>query len=205
MHMLLMKDKYRLEHLKQHLTSSEMKAITSMLPMIEEEWCSFHNLSQSSLHQIAGICMFSKFIGHSSSIPFFSYNYLIFKDALILTQWISMQINCGILSRFCTDDEILDVVHRFRPNCLGNSAGSPLCCSPYEFEHSCLLEFQPLADIDVYSPDDEHSALSTETRRCISKPFVTIDQFQSYTIAERLANVVKEVSIHIWIYFIFSP
>lgn len=52
-----MKDKHRLEHLKQVLKFNEMKATTALLPKIEEEWCSFHNLVQSSLHLVSEICM----------------------------------------------------------------------------------------------------------------------------------------------------
>ncbi|XP_020538355.1 DExH-box ATP-dependent RNA helicase DExH8 isoform X2 [Jatropha curcas] len=47
------KDKHRLEHLKGLSTFSEMKAASSLLPKIEEEWCLFHNLIQSSLHQVS--------------------------------------------------------------------------------------------------------------------------------------------------------
>ncbi|XP_059438582.1 DExH-box ATP-dependent RNA helicase DExH8 [Corylus avellana] len=49
------KDKHRLEHLKEVLKFNEMKAITALLPKIEEEWCSFHNLVPSSLHHISEI------------------------------------------------------------------------------------------------------------------------------------------------------
>ncbi|XP_065861357.1 DExH-box ATP-dependent RNA helicase DExH8 [Euphorbia lathyris] len=47
------KDKHRLEHLKQLSNFNEMNAVTSLLPKIEEEWCSFHNLVQMSLHQVS--------------------------------------------------------------------------------------------------------------------------------------------------------
>ncbi|XP_015577233.2 DExH-box ATP-dependent RNA helicase DExH8 [Ricinus communis] len=49
------KDRHRLEHLKRLSTFDEMKAVTSLLPKIEEEWCSFHNLVWSSLHQVSEI------------------------------------------------------------------------------------------------------------------------------------------------------
>ncbi|OAY61817.1 DExH-box ATP-dependent RNA helicase DExH8 [Manihot esculenta] len=47
------KDKHRLEHLKRLSKFDEMKAVTPLLLKIEEEWCSFHNLVQSSLHQVS--------------------------------------------------------------------------------------------------------------------------------------------------------
>ncbi|OMO81923.1 Zinc finger, CCCH-type [Corchorus olitorius] len=47
------KDKHRLEHLKQLLKFDELKAVTLLLPKLEEEWCSFHNLVQSSLHHVS--------------------------------------------------------------------------------------------------------------------------------------------------------
>ncbi|KAF2315428.1 hypothetical protein GH714_039204 [Hevea brasiliensis] len=49
------KDKPRLEHLKRLSRFDEMKTLTSLLLKIEEEWCSFHNLVQSSLHQVSEI------------------------------------------------------------------------------------------------------------------------------------------------------
>ncbi|CAK7348308.1 unnamed protein product [Dovyalis caffra] len=51
----IFKDKHRLEHLKRLLKIDEMKATTVLLPKIEEEWCSFHNLVQSSLHNVSQI------------------------------------------------------------------------------------------------------------------------------------------------------
>ncbi|XP_041017233.1 DExH-box ATP-dependent RNA helicase DExH8 [Juglans microcarpa x Juglans regia] len=49
------KDKHRLEHLKQLLKFNDVKAATSLLPSVEEEWCSFHNLAQSSLRHVSEI------------------------------------------------------------------------------------------------------------------------------------------------------
>ncbi|CAK9175327.1 unnamed protein product [Ilex paraguariensis] len=49
------KDKHRLERLKLLFKFEGMKDTQSMLPGIEEEWCSFHNLVPSSLHQVAEI------------------------------------------------------------------------------------------------------------------------------------------------------
>ncbi|XP_050265490.1 DExH-box ATP-dependent RNA helicase DExH8 [Quercus robur] len=49
------KDKHRLENLKQLLKFDEIKDTTLLLPKIEEEWCSFHNLLQSSLHHVSEI------------------------------------------------------------------------------------------------------------------------------------------------------
>ncbi|WCJ21314.1 DExH-box ATP-dependent RNA helicase DExH8 [Euphorbia peplus] len=47
------KDKHRLEHLKQLKNLNGMNAVKSLLPKIEEEWCLFHNLVQTSLHQVS--------------------------------------------------------------------------------------------------------------------------------------------------------
>ncbi|KAL3531465.1 hypothetical protein ACH5RR_010787 [Cinchona calisaya] len=49
---LVFKDKHRLEHLKQLLNSYGTEEHV-MLPKIEEEWCSFHYLVQSAIHQVA--------------------------------------------------------------------------------------------------------------------------------------------------------
>ncbi|KAK8570233.1 hypothetical protein V6N13_002928 [Hibiscus sabdariffa] len=47
------KDKHRLEHLKRVLEFEEMEPATLLLPKLEEEWCSFHHLLQSSLHHVS--------------------------------------------------------------------------------------------------------------------------------------------------------
>ncbi|KAK3020840.1 hypothetical protein RJ639_045522, partial [Escallonia herrerae] len=49
------KDKQRLELIKQLFKFDETKGTRISLPKIEEEWCSFHNLVQSSLNHIAEI------------------------------------------------------------------------------------------------------------------------------------------------------
>ena len=53
-----MQDKYRLEHLKQVLETDNVDPATKLMPKLEEAWCSFHNLSPSSLHQASELCMY---------------------------------------------------------------------------------------------------------------------------------------------------
>ncbi|CAI9105432.1 OLC1v1004355C4 [Oldenlandia corymbosa var. corymbosa] len=50
---LVFKDKYRLEKLKQLSKSDGAADETIVLHKIEEEWCTFHNLLQSALHEVA--------------------------------------------------------------------------------------------------------------------------------------------------------
>lgn len=52
--MYIVKDKYRLEQLKLIVSG---KAPHGLITEIEEEWCKFHNLVQTSLHTISDICM----------------------------------------------------------------------------------------------------------------------------------------------------
>ncbi|KAK6940982.1 Helicase, C-terminal, partial [Dillenia turbinata] len=49
------KDKHRLGRLKKLWKSDEIKSYENSLPEIEEEWCSLHNLVQSSLHNVSEI------------------------------------------------------------------------------------------------------------------------------------------------------
>ncbi|CAL2281207.1 unnamed protein product [Prunus armeniaca] len=49
------KDNHRVERLKQLLKFDEMKATAFRLPKIEEDWCSSHNLVQSSLKHVSEI------------------------------------------------------------------------------------------------------------------------------------------------------
>ncbi|GLU16850.1 hypothetical protein SLE2022_332590 [Rubroshorea leprosula] len=78
------KDKHRLEHLKQLLRFEEIKATTQLQYKIEEEWCSFHNLVQSSLHHVSemyedilnSVHRFRpKFLAASNGLPGYYYPY----------------------------------------------------------------------------------------------------------------------------------
>ncbi|RZC94123.1 hypothetical protein C5167_016818 [Papaver somniferum] len=51
------KDKHRVERLKHLLKFDEPNTTEILFPKLEEEWCSFHNLLQPSLHQVSEICM----------------------------------------------------------------------------------------------------------------------------------------------------
>ncbi|QHN84821.1 Zinc finger CCCH domain-containing protein [Arachis hypogaea] len=55
----LFRDKYRFNHLKQVLEIENVYPTKALMPKLKEDWCSLHNLSQSSLHQTLEICMFS--------------------------------------------------------------------------------------------------------------------------------------------------
>ncbi|KAJ4828991.1 hypothetical protein Tsubulata_031721 [Turnera subulata] len=77
-------DNHRLEHLKQVLNFGEENATALTLPEIEEQWCSFHNLVQSSLHHVSEIYedilkslhLFRPgFLGTSDGIPTYYGSY----------------------------------------------------------------------------------------------------------------------------------
>ncbi|PIA44388.1 hypothetical protein AQUCO_01700172v1 [Aquilegia coerulea] len=72
------KDKHRLQRLEQLLDSDEPKATHDLFPKLEEEWCSFHNLVQSPLHNVSDIYediinalhrYRPKFLANSNGIP----------------------------------------------------------------------------------------------------------------------------------------
>ncbi|XP_058212705.1 DExH-box ATP-dependent RNA helicase DExH8 [Rhododendron vialii] len=134
------KDKLRLKRLKQHLNFDETK-------VSEEEWCSFHNLVQPSLHHVAEIY-----------------------------------------------EEVLNSIHRFRPQFLSESDGLPSYYEPYQFQHTCLLTCQQDGDTDELATDNEDLELS-ETTKCISAPFVPSNYFKSCEVAERFAIVIKEIRV----------
>lgn len=157
-----LKDKLRLKRLKQHLNFDETK-------VSEEQWCSFHNLVQPSLHHVAEICM-------ALTISFFICDldkYVSYGDSV-------------------ADEEVLNSIHRFRPQFLSESDGLPSYYEPYEFQHTCLLTCQQDGDTDELATDNEDLELS-ETTKCISAPFVPSNYFKSCEVAERFAIVIKEV------------
>ncbi|KAI8574747.1 hypothetical protein RHMOL_Rhmol01G0378000 [Rhododendron molle] len=158
------KDKLRLKRLKQHLNFDETK-------VSEEEWCSFHNLVQPSLHHVAEICM-------ALTISFFICDldkYVSYGDSV-------------------ADEEVLNSIHRFRPQFLSESDGLPSYYEPYEFQHTCLLTCQQDGDRDELATDNEDLELS-ETTKCISAPFVPSNYFKSCEVAERFSIVIKEIRV----------
>ncbi|KAF7153298.1 hypothetical protein RHSIM_Rhsim01G0284800 [Rhododendron simsii] len=158
------KDKLRLKRLKQHLNFDETK-------VSEEEWCSFHNLVQPSLHHVAEICM-------ALTISFFICDldkYVSYGDSV-------------------ADEEVLNSIHRFRPQFLSESDGLPSYYEPYEFQHTCLLTCQQDGDTDELATDNEDLELS-EITKCISAPFVPSNYFKSCEVAERFAIVIKEIRV----------
>ncbi|GAB4829881.1 hypothetical protein Ancab_019527 [Ancistrocladus abbreviatus] len=88
-------------------------------------------------------------------------------------------------------DDILSSLHRYRPSFLANSAGLPSYYDPYEFRHTCLLEYQPSDDAVAVSETDNHGGI----RRCLAMPFVDCGQFQSRSVAENFAGVIKEARV----------
>lgn len=142
------KDKHRLERLKQLLKLDETKDAQAMLPKIEEEWCSFHNLVQSSLHHVADIY-----------------------------------------------EDILNSLHRYRPQILANSDGRPSYYDPYEFQHTCLLKFEQNEEYyDRLASEEERNA-ACRIGKCLALPFVGSDHFQMNEVARRFATSIKETMI----------
>uniref|UniRef100_A0A7N0U8I5 RNA helicase n=1 Tax=Kalanchoe fedtschenkoi TaxID=63787 RepID=A0A7N0U8I5_KALFE len=139
------KDKHRLESLKRLLKHSNRKGNDSLLSQIEEEWCLFHKLVKSSLHQISEIY-----------------------------------------------DDVLSSLHLYRPRFLVTSNGRPLCYTPFEFQHNCLLQSQLEGDPDDLHGDD---GLSTQTMKCVAEPYVGSKNFQSQDVAINLARIIKEIRI----------
>ncbi|KAG2290476.1 hypothetical protein Bca52824_050080 [Brassica carinata] len=62
------KDKHRVESLKQLLSKEKDKDVKLMLPVIEQDWCDFHNISRSSFYHVSE--MFNKTTSSSSETLF---------------------------------------------------------------------------------------------------------------------------------------
>ncbi|WOL18448.1 hypothetical protein Cni_G27243 [Canna indica] len=85
------KDKHRLERLKQVVGTDEPKVPELLISKLEEEWCSFHNLIQTSLHNISEIYEDTVNILHSfrpkflanSEVPCYLEPY-VFKHTCLL-------------------------------------------------------------------------------------------------------------------------
>ena len=69
----------------------------------------------------------------------------------------------------------------------------PPHCDPYEFKHTCLVKCQPNEHIDAVATDEEGPESSSETRKCVSVPYVTSNHFHSYDVGKMFAEIIKEV------------
>ncbi|KAK4750367.1 hypothetical protein SAY87_027816 [Trapa incisa] len=82
-------------------------------------------------------------------------------------------------------EDVLGLLHRFRPEFLRTSDSFPSYYHPFNFQHTCLLE-------DVVGVDDEQLDQSSNVN-CVAGPFVSSDDFQTKDIAEKMVTVIKEI------------
>lgn len=87
------------------------------------------------------------------------------------------------------DEDIINSLHRFRPKFLATSDGLPSYYQPYEFQHSCLLYSEEYGEVDSLAPDEV-----IEECKCVTVPFVDMDDFQITEVARNMATVIKEVT-----------
>ncbi|XP_010259561.1 PREDICTED: DExH-box ATP-dependent RNA helicase DExH8 isoform X2 [Nelumbo nucifera] len=113
-------DKHRLERLKQLVNFDEPKSKGILLSKLEDEWCSFHNLVQSSLHHVSEIYddilnalhrFRPKFLVTSDGLPSY-YDPYEFEHTCLLQSQQATNVDALV-----TDDEDLDPTTEFR-NCL---------------------------------------------------------------------------------------
>ncbi|PHU13325.1 Zinc finger CCCH domain-containing protein 31 [Capsicum chinense] len=90
-------------------------------------------------------------------------------------------------------DEVLDSLHRYRPQFLATSGGIPSYYNPNEYQHTCHLDCEQHLDADAL--DMNHALLEqvSEIRKCISVPFLGYNESLAHKVAQNLANVVKEM------------
>ncbi|KAJ8623215.1 hypothetical protein MRB53_031744 [Persea americana] len=92
-------------------------------------------------------------------------------------------------------EDVLNAVHRFRPEFLVTANALPSYYDPYEFKHTCLLPPPQAGDMgDLTLEDDLHDP-AFERRRCVSLPFISPKDFQANVMAENLAEVIKEMRL----------
>ena len=62
-----LQDAYNVNRLLQVLKTDEINPATllnELIPVLEQEWCCFHYLLQSSLHQVSESCMYLGYYYH---------------------------------------------------------------------------------------------------------------------------------------------
>ncbi|CAA0832022.1 Zinc finger CCCH domain-containing protein 31 [Striga hermonthica] len=95
-----------------------------------------------------------------------------------------------------TYDDILNILHRFRPKCLVESNGPPVHYEPYEFQHTCQLKGVPNHEADGLALADGVDD-DVECKECVAVPFVGPYDFLKDELATKFASIVKEMRIQL--------
>lgn len=97
-----------------------------------------------------------------------------------------------------TYDEILSSLHRFRPKCLVNFDKVPLFRGPYEFWHKCSDNWEQIGDVDALVVHDKDFEVDIRKGKCLSLPFVSSNHIQVTKMANKLAEIVKEMRFQLF-------
>lgn len=168
-----MKDKYRLERLLLLLKHDITDETQTLLPKIEEEWCSVHNLVLSALRQVAEICKV----------------FCLLKFIIIIVDLVFLYME----HIFLADDEILGSLHRYRPEFLVKSDGLPSYYYANNFQHTCDLMSDQYEDAAGALVINKLLEQDPGIRKCTAVPFLGQNDFLENEVAKSLAAVVKEV------------
>ncbi|XP_009799464.1 DExH-box ATP-dependent RNA helicase DExH8 isoform X1 [Nicotiana sylvestris] len=90
-------------------------------------------------------------------------------------------------------DEVLDSLHRYRPQFLATSGGIPSYYNPNEYQHKCHLDCDQYLDDGALDMDYQLLEQGGEIRKCISIPFLGHNESLAHKVAQNLASVVKEM------------
>lgn len=111
-----------------------------------------------------------------------------FKHIILLSFLLLFWLFTHVVHNLVSDEDVVGSLHRYRPQFLQVSDGIPSYYYPYEFQHTCLLE-------DAVGMDDEQLHQSSGLEKCVARPFVSHDHFQTKYVADKMVAVVKEVSV----------
>ncbi|KAH6823976.1 zinc finger helicase family protein [Perilla frutescens var. hirtella] len=96
-----------------------------------------------------------------------------------------------------TYHDILNLVHRFRPKFLAMSNSIPIHYDPYDFQHSCNLQFIENKEANALAVEGEELEHDNVSRKCIAAPFVGPYDFHADEVARKFASIVKEMRIQL--------
>lgn len=85
---------------------------------------------------------------------------------------------------YLSDEDIIHTLHQFRPRFLGMCDILRSSYAPTQFQHSCVLK-------RLENGDDQ----SSESRTCVSLPYVASSYSRTNQVAGKLADVIKQVLI----------
>ncbi|MQM01561.1 hypothetical protein Taro_034320, partial [Colocasia esculenta] len=95
-------------------------------------------------------------------------------------------------------ENVLSTIHKFRPKLLEKANRLAAHYGVHRFKHTCDMQSDLdhlVGELDALDVDGEGPDSGTERRKCLALPFVSSLDFSAMDIANKLAQLIKEIRV----------